>query len=105
MIEVPTQQTIKAAVEAFQPAVEGKLHAWVKVEHESAPALCCVWSERAGQTNMSIVYASGTASIDDVLTFARAINKSMKANKGVIDVLLSLYESHNGRPVGAVVEY
>lgn len=104
MKDVPTKSTIKSAVEAFQPTVEGKLHAWVKVEHEGQPALSCVWSERADSTKMSVVFASNEQGVD-VLAFARAINRSMKASATVVQMLLSLYQSHNGGSIASKIEY
>jgi hypothetical protein len=103
-----TQQTttpeLKTAIEAFMPKVEHRLHAWVKELHDGKPAVTCIWNEDGKRTMKEIVYV-GAENGFDARGVARTLNKSMKADGTVVEMLLQLYQSHNNKAVGMAVEY
>lgn len=101
MKKVPNISPAKA-VEMFMPTVESKLHAWVVVEQEGMPSVCCVWCEGHTRTNKQIVYVAASKS-DELLSLVRAVNQSMKVTPVVLNMILSLYQSHNSNPVAEKV--
>tara|TARA_R110002124_G_scaffold128157_23_gene288802 strand:- start:31616 stop:31927 length:312 start_codon:yes stop_codon:yes gene_type:complete len=103
MTDVPKTSPVRAA-EDFMPTVEAKLNAWVEVQCEGVPALCCVWCDEHGMTKKQVVYVSSDPA-EDILSVVRAINKSMKATNLVTEMVISLYESHNHEPVCRAVRY
>lgn len=93
----------KQAAEAFTEKVEGRLHAFVKEEVQGNPAVTCIWNEPAQQTIKEVVYIGGEGF--DALTAVRVLNKSMKASEHVVSMLVELYTSEHGKPLGESVEY
>lgn len=104
MTEITKQPELKAAIETFMPKVARRLHAWVKVEKDGKPSLACVWNEAGAHTFKEVVYV-GDGPGFDAKTVASSLNKAMNATEQVIQMLLDLYVSHNGEPVGEGVQF
>ena len=97
-----TSPVFKAA-EAFMPQVEGKLHAWVEVEVEGKGCLCCGWND--GASSYAEIVHHGGDQFGSLVFAVRAFNRSMRATATVVDMLLSLYKSHNGKVVADRIGY
>lgn len=104
MSDVNEVPHLQAAIEGFMPKVERRLHAWLQETLDSKPALTCVWNEDGVRTYKEVVFV-GDSMVFDAKSVAKALNKAMHASDQVVGVLMQLYQTHNGCPVGEGIEF
>jgi hypothetical protein len=100
---VPTPNSFKAAQEAIAKKVEGRFHCYVKETYQGRPAVTCIWNEKHEITYKEVVYQGEPGF--DALAVVRAANKSMKASRHVVQMLIDLYQAQHRKPVGEGVEF
>jgi hypothetical protein len=103
MTNPTTNQTIPDILESFKTKVEGRLHAWIKEEHNGRPAVSCLWNERPDLTLKEVVYVGAEGF--DSLALVRALNKSMKASPLVVSMLIEKFTAQNKVEVGVGVDF
>lgn len=86
------------------PKVERRLHAWVKEVRDNANALSCVWIEDGNKAHKEIVFVGADTEFD-AKKVAQVLNQSAKAAHANVVMLLELYKSRNGEPVGKGIEF
>lgn|SRR5690606_395523 len=100
------RNTMKTAAEAIAEKMKGKMHAWVSAEVYGKETLICIWATPSSGAKAEVI-GDGVEHLKDgdVLTMARAFNKSMKATPLVVSMLVDLYRAHNKDPVGQNIRY